>query len=149
MAADDSGSDYFLYCDGACRGNPGPASAGGLWLDSQGTTVLEFSRALGRATNNVAEYRSLLIGLQELQAYLKESNKNGGADRTAITIRMDSELVVKQIKGEYRVKNAALRPLYEQIRALLGEFGSWKIAHVRRAQNAKADALANRALDQS
>ena len=140
-----SDSDFLLYCDGASRGNPGSAAAGGHWQDASGTTILEYGRTLGRATNNVAEYQSLLIGLEELRAYLNDRGDDPAATRVAI--RMDSELVVKQIKGQYRVKNAALRPLYEKVRGLLNDFAGGDIAHVRRAENSRADALANAALD--
>ncbi len=143
MAGKKEAVDFFLFCDGASRGNPGPAAAGGLWLDRDETVVLEYSRALGKTTNNVAEYNSLILGLETLKEHLGPD----GAGNASITVRMDSELVVKQIRGEYRVKNEALQGLHRRARALLAEFGTWRIEHVRRAENARADALANRALD--
>lgn len=143
---------YQLYCDGACRGNPGPAAIGGVILEN-GSTIEEISEHIGTATNNEAEYRSLVRGLEVLRDLLKKNDhessttKASDAERkaTSLEIFMDSELVVRQVEGRYKVKNERLRPLYEQVRALLDEWPTWKIRHVPRAQNAEADRLANAA----
>ncbi|MCB1327718.1 MAG: ribonuclease HI family protein [Spirochaetales bacterium] len=128
----------ILYCDGAARGNPGPASIGAVILQEKSEAVVaEVSEAIGRATNNEAEYRALIRGL-ERAVELK-------ADR--LRVRMDSELIVKQILGKYRVRNERLRPLYEEVRSLLLRIPTWSIEHVPRDRNKHADRLANAALD--
>lgn len=125
-----------LRTDGGARGNPGPAGAGFV-IHVDGETVCGAGRFLGSATNNVAEYEALIWGLENVQALgFRE-----------VSVRADSELVVKQIRGEYRVKNAGLKPLFLKALALLRSFEAWDIAHVRRADNAEADALANEAMD--
>jgi ribonuclease HI len=126
-----------LHVDGGARGNPGPAAAGAVVADTDGTVLDEASEALGIATNNVAEYRGLLLGLRRARQL--------GA--TELDIYNDSELIARQLTGQYRVKNEALRPLYEQARAELSGFDRWSITSVPRAQNAHADALVNAALD--
>ena len=133
-----SGKKYLLYCDGACRGNPGPASIGAvIYLDGVDEPVLEISKTIGTATNNQAEYRSLIEGLKGLQRY--EGHHE---------VRMDSELVVRQILGQYKVKNEGLKPLFLEAREI---FQGMKctIKHVPREQNREADRLANEALDNS
>lgn len=138
MSSMSENGRMILYCDGASRGNPGPASVGAaLFREGEDEPRECISRAIGRATNNVAEYSSLIDGL-------KKALDIGCAD---IEIRMDSELAVKQIRGEYRVKNENLRPLYEEARALLERFKRWKIQHIPRNRNSLADRLANEALD--
>ncbi len=126
-----------LYTDGAARGNPGPAAAGMVIEDDQGQVIWQEGRYLGETTNNVAEYQALLWGLE------KAANLAPGA----LLIRMDSELVIKQLTGVYRVKHPALRPMHQQALALLREFPSWRAEHVRREKNSLADHLANLALD--
>jgi ribonuclease HI len=128
---------WRLYADGAARGNPGPAAAGFVLDDSEGREAACGGIALGPATNNVAEYRALLAGLaRALELGV-----------TAIDVRMDSELVVRQMTGIYRVKNAGLKPLFAEAQALSRRFAHFAIRHVPREQNARADAEANRALD--
>ena len=133
-----SKTSLILYCDGAARGNPGPASIGAvLLLEENEEVVAELSETIGRATNNEAEYRALIRGLEralELKA-------------ARLQVRMDSELIVKQILGQYRVRNERLKPLYEQARSLLLRIPTWTIRHVPRADNKHADRLANAALD--
>jgi len=125
-----------LYCDGASRGNPGPAALGFVIL-LDGTEVAAEGLALGKMTNNQAEYRALRTGLDALlRLGLNE-----------VDIAMDSELVVRQVQGRYKVRNAALKPLFEEVIGQLGTLDSWSIRHIPRAENARADALANRALD--
>ena len=130
--------DVICYADGASRGNPGPAAIGGIVQRAGGTVVLErISEAIGVATNNVAEWRAAI-------AVLAAARRLGAR---SVELRMDSELVVRQLEGRYQVRNAALRPLYEQARALLSGFDGVAVTHIPRAQNARADKLANAALD--
>lgn len=128
-----------LATDGACRGNPGPASVGVVITTPDGQVVDSIARAIGKTTNNVAEYEAVRTGLIRAEQL--------GA--SSVLLRADSELVVKQLRGEYQVKNATLRPIYEAIKQLERRFsGGVKYQHVRRELNADADALANAALDQ-
>jgi len=127
----------IIYADGACRGNPGPASIGVLLTEDNGNKLMEISHSIGVGTNNRAEYQALITGLEEaLQMGAQE-----------VDIRMDSILVVQQIKGNYRVKNLQLQPLWQRAMQLLKKFSSYNIRHVPREQNSRADYLANRALD--
>jgi len=128
---------YVLYCDGAARGNPGPASTGYVLLDRDGHELFARGEALGKQTNNVAEYTALLHGLQ---AALDLGVRN-------IRVRMDSALVVRQLLGVYRVRNPGLQPLYGAVQEHRRRFATFHIEHVRRHDNARADALANAALD--
>jgi ribonuclease HI len=123
--------------DGGARGNPGPAAIATVVTTPEGEVVEEGSRTIGPATNNVAEYRALLLGIER------------ALERGAHEVELvgDSELVVRQVRGEYRVKDAALRDLHEQVRRALTGFDRWSIRHVRREENARADELVNEALD--
>lgn len=132
-------SSAVLYTDGAARGNPGPAGAGALLLDPDGEVIAELWRPLGRATNNVAEYEALILGLEEAKA----------RGITAIDVRMDSMLVVRQMQGLWRIKHPGLRPLAVRAGALLTSFPERRIGHVPREDNARADELANRAIDEA
>jgi len=123
--------------DGGARGNPGPAAIGVVLSTPEGEVLEEHGERIGRATNNVAEYRALLRGVELAAAH--------GA--TELDLVGDSELVVKQMKGEYKVKDATMRELNAEVKAALKPFESWSIRHVRRAQNAEADRLVNQALD--
>lgn len=126
----------IINADGASRHNPGPAAIGATIKDEQGRLLASISRSIGRATNNQAEYQALIAALE----------KAIGLGVRHVDIRLDSELVVKQMKGRYRVKNAALRPLYLRVGELLSQFESFTITNVPRVQNAEADRLANKAL---
>jgi ribonuclease HI len=127
-----------VHVDGGARGNPGPAAAAAVLRDAATDAVLdEPSEYLGEATNNVAEYRALLLGLARARAL--------GADE--VEVINDSELIAKQVTGEFRAKHPAMKPLHQQALAALREFRSWSIRTVPRAQNADADALVNQALD--
>jgi ribonuclease HI len=126
-----------VHVDGGARGNPGPAAAGAVLSTPDGEVLDEASELLGTATNNVAEYRGLLLGLARAKAL--------GA--TEVEIVNDSELIAKQVNGAYKVKHPAMRPLYLDAMAALRDFDSWSIRSVPRAQNADADALVNQALD--
>jgi ribonuclease HI len=128
----------ILWSDGAARGNPGPAGIGAILKLPSGEILAEESRYLGEATNNVAEYRAVLLGL----ARALELGVEG------IEVRADSELLIKQLRGEYRVRNEGLKPLYEEAKALLSRFRAVKLSHVRRELNAEADKLANRGIDE-
>jgi ribonuclease HI len=123
--------------DGGARGNPGPAAIGAVVSDADGGELLAEGRYIGESTNNVAEYKGLLLGL--------ELARSLGA--TEVDVINDSELVARQIGGQYKVKNATLKPLFEQAMAELREFDSWSVRNVPRAQNARADELVNEALD--
>lgn len=127
----------IVRADGASRGNPGPAAIGAIIEDGRGRVLASISRRIGRTTNNQAEYRALITALERAAEL--------GARR--VDVRLDSELVVKQIKGSYRVKTASLRPLYLRADGLLKGFHGFTIRHVPREQNAEADRLANAALE--
>lgn len=128
---------YTLYSDGAARGNPGPAALGAVVMAADGRVLLEASEALGIATNNVAEYQALLRGVMEARAL--------GIRK--LVVRADSELLIRQLKGEYAVKSDHLRPLYRRAIDALKSLEAYRLEHVRREANRHADALANRALD--
>lgn len=123
--------------DGGARGNPGPAAIGAVVQAPGGEVLEERGERIGAATNNVAEYRALLLGI-ERAAELGASE---------LELVGDSELVVRQVKGEYKVKDAALRELHAEVKRALRRFDEWSIRHVRREQNAAADRLVNEALD--
>lgn len=127
----------ICYADGASRGNPGPASIGGIVLDEQGITLQTVSRRIGRATNNEAEWQAAIAVLEAAI----------GLGATTVELRMDSELVVRQIIGRYQVRNPKLIPHHRRVLALLPSFAGYDVRHVPRAQNAAADRLANLALD--
>ncbi len=128
-----------LYSDGACRGNPGQGGAGAVLVDETGKIVATVRRSLGHCTNNIAEYRALILGLEE--ALKKRYGR--------LNIFLDSELLVNQIKGSYKVKNENLKILMFEVRKLLSYFDSYKIEHIDRSQNHMADKLANEAIDES
>ena len=123
--------------DGGARGNPGPAAIAAVVTTPDGEVLEERSEAIGVATNNVAEYRALLLGIARARAQ--------GARE--IELVGDSELIVRQVRGEYRVKDAALRDLHARVTEALDGFESWSIRHVRREENEPADTLVNATLD--
>ena len=127
-----------VHVDGGSRGNPGPAAIAAVLSDPEGNVVEERAEAIGHATNNVAEYRALLLGIDRARAL--------GARE--LDIVGDSELIVRQVRGEYRVKDPALRELHARVAAALGGFDRWTIRNVPRADNARADGLVNGALDE-
>ena len=126
-----------VHVDGGARGNPGPAAAAAVVSGPGGDVLDEASEVLGEATNNVAEYRALLLGLRRAREL--------GA--TEVEVVNDSELVARQVTGAYKVKHEAMRPLHAEATAALGAFDRWTIRSVPRAENARADALVNAALD--
>jgi len=128
---------YIVHTDGAARGNPGPAAIGVVVQDESGHTIYESSRTLGVQTNNEAEYMALIAALQ----YLREVRAK------AADFFLDSELVVRQLNGRYKVKEPRLQSLHGQATMLLNAIPSHTIRHVPRRENARADGLANEALD--
>lgn len=126
-----------VHVDGGSRGNPGPSAAAAVVMDASGTVIDEASELLGVQTNNVAEYRALLLGVARAQAL--------GA--TEVAIVNDSELIAKQVNGQYKVKHAAMKPLHAESLTALSAFDKWTVRTVRREHNAGADALVNQALD--
>ncbi len=130
--------DYFLYTDGASRGNPGEAGAGAVILDKDGNVVREVTEYLGEKTNNTAEYRALILGLMEVL-------RLGGSK---VRIFSDSELIVKQVNGVYNVRNQGLKVLYNNVKELLENFVRYDIRYISREKNRHADRLANKAIDE-
>jgi ribonuclease HI len=127
-----------LYTDGAARGNPGPAGAGAVILNPDGHIVAKIGKFLGDSTNNVAEYMGLILGLKRAKAMgIKE-----------LEVYSDSELLVKQLAGDYAVKAEHLRPLHDEAKALLQGFSFIQVRHIPREENAQADAMSNRAIDE-
>lgn len=128
---------WVVNTDGGARGNPGPGGIGVVLRNPSGEVVASGGAFLGSVTNNVAEYEAMLWGMRAARAH--------GASK--LVVRADSELVVKQMRGEYRVKNEGLKPLFVQAQGLRRAFDSVEFVHVRREANAEADALANDAMD--
>lgn len=134
---------YTIYTDGGARGNPGPAGAGAVIFDTNMKAVVEASKFLGVQTNNWAEYEAVILGLTKLKEYIPEKEQKG----TNVTLRLDSELVQRQLLGEYRVKDAELYKQYLKVKNLTNSFPKISFEHVRREQNKEADLLANKAMD--
>ncbi len=130
---------YRANIDGGSRGNPGPASYGVVIRDGRGEIVAKLKKYIGRMTNNVAEYYGLIAAMDFAQSH----------GVRAIRIESDSELLVKQMRGQYKVKSEELRPLFERAKKMSQAFDSLRIEHVYREQNREADALANEALDET
>jgi len=126
------GGEAYLYCDGASRGNPGPAAIGMVLTAPDGAEVLAWGQPIGRATNNVAEYRSVAEGLRKaLELEVRR-----------IRVLCDSELLVRQVRGQYKVKSPGLKPLHADVLDLLARFERWQVEHIPRTENARADAIA-------
>ncbi len=130
--------EWTLHCDGGSRGNPGPAAFGYVLTDPAGRVARESGEYIGPATNNVAEYRGLIAGLKAA----------GEAGADPLVVVMDSELVVRQMTGEYRVRNAGLKPLHAEARLAATQLGRVCYRSVRREANVDADRLVNEALDE-
>ena len=126
-----------VHVDGGARGNPGPAAAAAVLSTPDGEVIDEVAEPIGHATNNVAEYRGLLLGLERARAL--------GA--TEVEVVNDSELVAHQVNGRYKVKHPDMKPLHAEATSALAGFARWSLRSVPRAQNADADALVNQALD--
>ena len=137
MTPDSAPRAYRVFTDGASRGNPGHAGLGILIQDDAGHTLLETHEYIGLATNNVAEYRALLVAMERL----------AGMPAAPVTFHLDSELVVRQLNGQYKVKDAKMKELYEQVRRHLTKLTGAKFVHVAREKNQRADELANQAID--
>jgi ribonuclease HI len=129
----------ILNTDGGARGNPGPAGIGVVLVDERGGVIDEVARSLGHQTNNVAEYEAVIAGLELAHA----------SAVTDLVIKIDSELVVRQLNGEWKIKNDRLRQLAVKARALMRGFERVEIEHVPRGENARADTLANHAMDEA
>ncbi|MGH2540887.1 MAG: ribonuclease HI family protein [Actinomycetota bacterium] len=127
----------IVSCDGASRGNPGPAGAGAQITDGDGVVLAEIAEGLGEATNNVAEYTAVVRGLER-------ARELGATD---VLLRSDSQLLINQLTGRYRVKSAHLQPLHQRVRELAARFDSIEFEHVRRERNVEADRLANVGVD--
>ena len=138
-AATQKAAAHRANIDGGSRGNPGPASYGVVVRDASGQIVAKLKKYIGRATNNVAEYYGLIAALDYAQAHAIR----------ALHIESDSELLVKQMRGQYKVKSEELRPLFERAKKMSATFDSFGINHVYREKNKEADALANEALDET
>lgn len=129
--------EFTLYIDGGARGNPGPAGIGGVVIDANDKIIFAFSEYIGETTNNIAEYHSLIYGLEKALE-LKTDRLN---------IYSDSELLVSQIRGLFKIKNQGLKPLFSYAKELIARFKQVKIAHIPREENFKADKLVNEAID--
>ncbi len=130
--------ELHVHVDGAARGNPGPAAIGVVVKTRQGRRVAAFGEVIGEATNNYAEYTALVHALRLLSVF--------EVDR--LRVYTDSELMARQVNGEYKVRDRNLRSLYAQVLSMMGRYRDWEVLHVPREENAEADALANRALDE-
>jgi ribonuclease HI len=128
----------IAHIDGGARGNPGPSGYGVFIEDEAGKVIAELHKYLGRQTNNFAEYSALVAALEYARQH----------ECSALAIFSDSELLVKQMKGQYKVRNEGLIPLFERAKAIVGSLASFRITHVRREQNKDADRLANLAMDE-
>jgi ribonuclease HI len=129
----------IVNVDGGSRGNPGPAAIAAVVTDPSGAILAERAETIGKATNNVAEYRALLLGI--------DLAKQLGADEVEFV--GDSMLIVEQVRGRWKVKQEHLRPLLAEVRDALRDLGNWSIRHVRRGENERADELLNEALDRA
>ncbi len=126
-----------IFTDGASRGNPGPAAIGVVLRDTEGKIVTQISQCIGRTTNNQVEYRAIIVALEKALEL--------GA--THVELNSDSELVVRQIDGRYRVKNATLKPLHQHVKRLLGRLECFTVNYIPRQRNTESDKLSNMALD--
>ena len=126
-----------IYVDGGSRGNPGPSGVGVVILNASGKRLKEISKYIGETTNNIAEYNALLYGLEEALILRAEE----------VVINLDSELVAKQLTGDYRVKDSGLKPLFERAMNMLKSFKSFEVRHIEREMNKEADTLVNRAIN--
>lgn len=133
---------FSIYGDGGSRGNPGPAGSGAIIRNEEGDTVAEISEFLGVTTNNVAEYTAVLRGLETLATMLE-----GKAKDAEVHVRMDSMLVIRQMKGEWKIKHPNMKPLAARVGELVSLFKSVSFEHVYREHNKDADRLANEAMD--
>jgi ribonuclease HI len=131
--------NLIIYTDGGARGNPGPAGAGVVFCDASGKIVKTFKKSLGERTNNQAEYEAVILALEEAV--------NLGVK--TLKFYLDSELVVRQLNGQYKVKNQDLMPLVQKVLKLMNKFSQVTFSHIPREKNAKADKLVNQAIDEA
>ncbi len=136
---------FTIHADGGSRGNPGPSGAGAMIRDHLGNSVASVSQFLGTRTNNYAEYEAVILAFQTLAKLVGA----GKVSKTEVVVKMDSELVVKQMKGLYKVKHPVLKEQYARLIHIIGAFGKVSFTHVFREENSDADALANEAMDRS
>ena len=134
---------FTIHADGGSRGNPGPAGAGAMIRDELGNSVASVSQFLGTRTNNFAEYEAVILGFEALKKIVPATKRKN----TDVVVKMDSELVVKQMRGEYKVRHPVLKEQQARLLQTLGAFGVVSFAHVPREENSDADALANEAMD--
>ncbi|PIQ75353.1 MAG: hypothetical protein COV84_01725 [Candidatus Portnoybacteria bacterium CG11_big_fil_rev_8_21_14_0_20_40_15] len=134
---------FIIYTDGGARGNPGPAAIGVVLCDEKGTVIKKYSEAIGEATNNEAEYQAVIFALKKIkQLWRKEEIK-----KSQIEMRLDSELVAKQLSHEYKIKESNIQPLFLKVWNLMLDFGEIKFVAIAREKNKEADRLVNQALD--
>lgn len=134
---------YFIHADGGARGNPGPSGAGAMIRDELGNSVASVSKFLGHRTNNFAEYEAVILAMDEILKLVPEGERS----ETEVVVKMDSQLVVKQMQGVYKVKHPVMKEQFARLVQKLGAFGKAEFLHVPREQNKDADALANEAMD--
>ena len=135
---------FIIYTDGGARDNPGPAGAGAVLCNEKGVVLKEYTEYLGEGTNNEAEYKAAILGLKKTRAFLGKKK----AKKANIALKTDSELVAKQINGEYKIKDEKLQPLFFELWNLRLDFAKFEIVSVPREKNEKADMLANQAIDE-
>ena len=134
---------FTIHADGGARGNPGPSGAGAVVRDEFGSIVASVSKFLGHRTNNLAEYEAVILAFEELLKLVPSAER----ELTDVTVKMDSELVVKQMKKEYKVRHPVLKEQQARLAQVAGAFGTVTFMHVFREENSDADALANEAMD--
>ena len=140
----ENSTTYTLFTDGGARGNPGPAGAGALIKDSKGGILKKISRPLGVRTNNWAEYEAVILGLSELKKIVPEKKRKN----VTIEVKLDSELIARQLSGLYQIKEETLFPQYIKVHNMLvKDFQKTTFTHIPREKNKEADALANEAMD--
>lgn len=135
-------SDYVIYTDGASKGNPGPASIGAVVINGAGKVLEEYSQAIGKTTNNVAEYQAVIFALKKVKALFGKKR----AEQSEILIKSDSKLLVKQLNGEFKLKDEKIKEFFIEIWNLKMDFKKVSFENIPREKNERADALANQAL---
>ncbi|MBI4065970.1 ribonuclease HI family protein [Candidatus Kaiserbacteria bacterium] len=136
---------FTIHADGGARGNPGPAGAGAIVRDEFGVSVASVSKFLGERTNNFAEYEAVILAFEALSKHVPTVEH----DTTEVTVKLDSELIVKQMNGHYKVRHPVLREQKTRLAQVAAAFGTVSFVHIPREENADADALANAAMDRS
>jgi ribonuclease HI len=134
---------FTIHADGGARGNPGPAGAGAVVRDEYGVIVASVSKFLGHQTNNFAEYEAVILAFDALAKLVPVIEH----ETTEVSVKLDSELIVKQMRGEYKVKNPVLKEQHARLAQIAAAFGTISFIHIHREENADADALANEAMD--